>query len=409
MALMWGLFGRLQPRRPYRDYSIRRVIIKNYKPKIEVSMTIIRIRLLLFATILVMMLGPLVGSFYYLNNSLKTALNLGFNAEILEVLSEAQSDLRLLGDLDANNENQYRERFEKVEELRQIYSNSDFFKANITGSMNIYFALGIGTAVLLSLVLALVLSRKIDLSYRRLFTDLQAEKEKVSYLKEISTWQDLARMLAHEIKNPLTPIEVSISSLKKTYHKKSADDFELHLSDLVVLVSEELSQLKTVVNNFSDFAKVPKVKLKIENLENLTEELLKALSTVLPAASIDSSLDTICRTVQVQADRTMLRQVFINIIRNGMEANIGTSVKFDISVRCRGTQVIFHLSNNGHIIPEDIAPRIFNPYLTTHQTKSNLGLGLAVVKKIIIEHGGEIEYQAIDGRPTFIIILARVI
>ncbi|MBF0300972.1 MAG: ATP-binding protein, partial [Oligoflexia bacterium] len=113
--------------------------------------------------------------------------------------------------------------------------------------------------------------------------------------------------------------------------------------------------------------------------------------------------------VPVMIDSILFRQVFVNIIRNGVEANLERIVGFSIQL-CLDEEsdaIKIKITNDGKPIPKDLAPRIFDPYISNKNGKDNMGLGLSIVKKIIIEHGGEIFHIEENSHPTFVILLRR--
>lgn len=362
---------------------------------------------LLLGAILIVAVLPLVASFYFLDHSLRTSLNLGFNREIVDVLETSSQNLRRLKTVDAQNEVRYREQFDRIENLKLIYSKPDLVKDNVLGSLKIYFGMGLLAVVLMSVVISGLLGGRIAGSYASLFHELIGQREKVRYLEEISSWQELAKILAHEIKNPLTPIEVLVTSLKKAHAKKSEVDFREQLSETEVMIHEELGQLKMIVNRFSEFSKIPQVQLEETNLVSFIRQNLKSLSTsfdraVIEFAGADAFLGGLARI-----DSMLLKQVFANIVRNGVEANPQRKIRFTIGLSQAGESFRIAIANDGVPVPREMAPRIFDPYISSKAGKENMGLGLAIVKKIVIEHGGEVSYVEEKGCPTFVISLPR--
>ena len=366
-----------------------------------------KIRLLLFLTIAVVSLATIMGSFYYLHQVLNTTLNIGFNSKISDQLNSASDNLKKLRALDPVNSDEYRNQFNAIEELRQIYSNPEIVKTSIFSSMTIYFSIGTISTLMLALLIAYLLSRNIDKAYKNMYQALSAERDKVRYLEEIASWQGLAKMLAHEIKNPLTPIEVMVTSLSKNFDNKSAEEFKEYLTHTETMVNEELTHLKSVVNNFSEFSTIPKVRLVPEKLDNLLGHLQNSWHSLFPNTNIflDNPIDI--KGVVVRADKTMIRQVFTNIIRNGIEANNNTNIAVKIMVKVDIDRVYVEVSNDGQIISNEMATKIFDPYVSTNRQKTNMGLGLAIVKKIIVEHGSDIHYKTIEDHPTFCFYLVR--
>jgi signal transduction histidine kinase len=363
-----------------------------------------RVGLLLTVAIFVMATIPLAAAFYLLQDSLRTSLNLGFNAQIANTLENASANLRALGRLDATNREKYRAQFDEVQELRQVYSEPGVIKQRILDSLRMYFGLGLGAVVLLSMAVATLLSRRIARSHADNIEALTRERDKVRYLQEMSSWQELAKMLAHEIKNPLTPIEVLVTSLSKAYLSKGQPEFLAHLAETQAMVNEELNHLKATVNKFSEFARMPQVQMAEVDLAETLDRQIKALAQ--PAAEIGLARPT--PAVHARIDVTLFRQVLANLIRNALEANPGRTVGIGVSVREADARIEIRVGNDGAPVPADIADRIFDPYISTKSGKENMGLGLAIVKKIILEHGGDIRYEESGGHPVFVITLPGV-
>ena len=361
---------------------------------------------LLTATILVMASLPMLAAYYLLDDSLRTSLNLGFNPGIERALADSADNLRTLGRLDPAHATGYRAQFDQVVGLQQVYSDPDFIKQRIEGSLRWYFGLGLGAAVLLSVTLATLLSRRIARSHAHNLEELTRERDKVRYLEQMSSWQELARMLAHEIKNPLTPIEVLVTSLSKAYLGKTQPEFVAHLEQTQQMIGEELRHLKDTVSKFSEFARLPQVQLEPVDMG----DWLRRLTANLPefAGRGDFDLRVPAEPAPARIDVTLFRQVIVNLLRNGIEANPTQQVRFRLALEARGERLVLTVANDGVAVDPAIAPRIFDPYISNKSGKDNMGLGLAIVKKIVLEHGGEVRYQERDARPVFVIGLPRV-
>ncbi|MGO9992769.1 MAG: sensor histidine kinase [Steroidobacteraceae bacterium] len=367
-----------------------------------------KIKLLLFLTILVVCALPLAAAFYLVDDALQRSLNLGFNPQVVRSLDIGAQNLKTLKSVDSGHEREYREEFEEIQNLKRIYSQPQWVKSTILGSLKIYFGLGLAGAVLVALSVAVILSRRISRSYRVTFNDLMAHRERVRYLEEMSSWQEMAKVLAHEIKNPLTPIEVLVTSLTKSHLIKTPLEFQEQLNQTQVMVAEEIGHLKRTVSRFSDFAKLPQVQLVEANPVDIIEQHLAAVRTRFGTAQIVVETPEARTDIRSRMDFALFRQVLMNIVANGVEANPGHTVTFSIAVIGIKDSVVISISNDGEPVPAEIAPRIFDPYISSKRDKDNMGLGLAIVKKIIIEHEGEIGYTERAGHPRFIIWLPRV-
>lgn len=367
-----------------------------------------KVNTLLFLTIFVVAALPLLAALYFVDHALQTSLDLGFNREIVAALDASSQSLRQLKRLDPANESAYREQFAELERLRHVYAEPDLIKSNLLDSLKIYFGIGVIAVVVLSVALAAFLSRRIANAYAATFDELIRQQDRVRYLEEISSWQEMARMLAHEIKNPLTPIEVLITSLSKSFARKSSEEFREQLAQTEKMISEELGHLKNTVVKFSEFARLPQVALVNEAFRPAMEQIARSVASALDA-EIDFSADSEADTARVALDATLFRQVLANLVRNGIEANPGRRTRFSVALEVRGNQAHVTVANDGVPVAREIAPRIFDPYISSKPGSQNMGLGLAIVKKIVIEHRGEIAYAELGGHPQFSIHLPRAI
>ena len=370
------------------------------------SMSDRKVKLLLFLTILVVSVLPLLAALYLLDRSLQTSLNLGFNPQVAAAFEDSSRNLLALKSLDPERQAEYRQQFERIERLRHVYAQPELIRRSVRDSLLIYFALGLTASVAVAVLLAAFLSRRISRAYTLTFEDLLAHREKVRYLQEISSWQELARMLAHEIKNPLTPIEVLVSSLRKAHEQLSPAEFAARLVRTQTMVGEELQHLQQTVNKFSDFARLPQVQTERVELASVLRTQMEAIGAMFPNAGIEFE-SSVSGPMPADIDPTLFRQVLANIVRNGVEASPGRQVGFELRLSLAPELIEIMLSNDGPVVPADLAPRMFDPYVSGKKTKDNVGLGLAIARKVIIDHGGDIRYQERQGRPEFLIHLPR--
>jgi nitrogen fixation/metabolism regulation signal transduction histidine kinase len=233
-------------------------------------------------------------------------------------------------------------------------------------------------------------------------------RDRVRYLEQMSSWQELARILAHEIKNPLTPIEVMVTALSRAHEEKTAAQFREQLSEAQAMIGEEIDHLKTTVSRFSDFARLPPAQLAVEDPVQIVRGHLAALSVTFENANLQLRAADCPVDLRARIDSSLMRQVLTNIVANGVEANPGRFVCFYVTIQCDPQTLRISVSNDGVPVPPEIARHMFDPYISGKAGKDNVGLGLAIVKKIVIEHGGEIAYAEVGRRPCFVITLARV-
>ncbi len=205
-----------------------------------------------------------------------------------------------------------------------------------------------------------------------------------------AAWGEVARRLAHEIKNPLTPIQLSAERIRHKYLKTMDQKDAETMDRLTSTIINQVDSMKEMVKAFSEYAKMPELKVHPLDIESLLMEVVD-LYRGSDKLTISSEL-TISGTL-VEADQGRLRQVFHNLIKNAVEAS-NEQDKSDLFVKTHLLEInnqywcLLELTDNGPGFPEDMLANIFDPYVTNKP--KGTGLGLAIVKKIIEEHGGSI-------------------
>ena len=211
-------------------------------------------------------------------------------------------------------------------------------------------------------------------------------------------WGDVARRLAHEIKHPLTPIQLSAQRLEKKLSGKVAEPEQLVLTKSVKTIVDQVEAMKRLVNEFRDYARLPAAELKPVNLNALILDVLQLYGAdeAQPRwakqgeISIEAMLDEACPNIS--GDAQQLRQVIHNLLQNAVDATLSTPVK-QVKISSQWNpetqRVRMVVSDSGAGFPPYILQRAFEPYVTTKARGP--GLGLAVVKKIADEHGARID------------------
>ncbi len=225
-----------------------------------------------------------------------------------------------------------------------------------------------------------------------------------------AAWGEVARRLAHEIKNPLTPIQLSAERLRRKYlDKMDAEDAEL-LDRSTHTIVQQVETLKQMVKAFSDYARMPKLQLQAIDLNTLITETRDLYSSDEHQTAIQLSLDQ--QLPQIEADSGRMRQLLHNLIKNAIEAiPADTQGQLSIASKCAEQHncqfVEIRIEDNGPGIPEDIFGQLFEPYVTSKP--KGTGLGLAIVKKIVEEHGGVIWAENLPNGGAGIILRLPVL
>ena len=196
-------------------------------------------------------------------------------------------------------------------------------------------------------------------------------------------WSEVARRLAHEIKNPLTPIQLSAERIDHKFSKQLEKKDQTILSDITKTIVNQVDAIKKMVNEFTEYSRSPELTKSEINLVDLLNELVN----LFQKEDLKIKISSRSKKINFTCDEIKIRQVFVNLINNAYEARKEDN-SCEIEIRLRKTRhaLILNFIDNGTGVNDDI--NIFEPYVTTKKTGT--GLGLAVVKKIIDEHDGSI-------------------
>jgi nitrogen fixation/metabolism regulation signal transduction histidine kinase len=236
---------------------------------------------------------------------------------------------------------------------------------------------------------------ELSTAFNRMVEEIESDRQQILYLQRIGAWQDVARRLAHEIKNPLTPIQLAVQQLVSRYN---GDDerFQRMLNDADEIVGEEITNLRRLVDAFSALGRLPQVDAKPLDLGTVVDDLTKDPIFVDRLEPHGPK-----QPVTVRGDRLLLRRVVANLVENGMQAgeiagNIG-NVAVTWRADERAGRAILTVDDEGDGIDDKQRERIFEPYVTSKETGT--GLGLAISKKIALEHRGSLDLSA-EPAPT---------
>ncbi len=251
-------------------------------------------------------------------------------------------------------------------------------------------------------------------NFNLMTVQLKNQQDKLLINERHEAWGNLARKLAHEIKNPLTPIQLTIDRLKNKYLFQISDKEQDNFKENLKIINNQIKQIENLVNEFSDFARMPKPILNDNDLIKILSENISLLSQIDKSITIEFNKSS--DKIVMNCDKEQLGRVFFNLIKNSIES-IQQKTEKDIDFNKKILIEIFH--NNDHIkiiiIDNGIGfnelkgkiKDILNPYFTTK--KNGTGLGLAIVNKIINDHNGELDFLPIsDGAKVEIIFKLNV-
>ncbi len=220
--------------------------------------------------------------------------------------------------------------------------------------------------------------------------ELAQGRTRLAAAERVAAWREVARALAHELKNPLTPIAMSVELLRDA---RGRPGFEEILDESTRAIGEEVRRLRKIVDEFSRFARLPAPALAPLPAGELAQALLALYPAPPPGVTLVPSVSP--GLPVLRADRDQLLQVLHNLVKNALEAMEGGGT-LRLSARREGDEVVFEVADSGPGIPADLLPRVFDPYVTTKA--GGTGLGLAIAERIVQEHGGRLEVASPPGQ-----------
>ena len=237
-------------------------------------------------------------------------------------------------------------------------------------------------------------------NFNSMISRLKNQQEKLIINERYKAWGNLSRKLAHEIKNPLTPIQLTIDRIRNKYSKQITNEDQQSFKENLKIINAQIKQIENLVNEFSDFARMPKPILKRNNLVKLLNENIKLLSEI--NKSIEIILNKKDEEILLECYKEQISRVFINLIKNSIESieqkvekNLDFKKKILIDISSNNDHILISIEDNGVGFDKNNIKEILNPYYTTK--KNGTGLGLSIVNKIINDHKGELEFIPINN------------
>jgi len=233
-------------------------------------------------------------------------------------------------------------------------------------------------------------------AFNEMTRQLAEQRERLVQTERVAAWRELARRLAHELKNPLFPLQLTVENLQRA-REQTSDQFDEVFFESTATLREELENLKTIVSRFSDFAKMPPPEFEPVDLNELVRSAVKLFEpqlapvgrpSITPELYLDENLP------RPQADPILLRRALENLILNSLDA-MPAGGTLTVRTAHRSGAVRLEITDTGEgLTPEECA-RLFTPYYTTK--RHGTGLGLAIVQSVVSDHNGRIEVESAPG------------
>ena len=238
-------------------------------------------------------------------------------------------------------------------------------------------------------------------NFNQMIERLKNQQDKLIINERHEAWGNLARKMAHEIKNPLTPIQLTIDRLKNKYSNQLEDNDQESFKDNLKIINNQIKQIEKLVNEFSDFARMPKPIFKNNDLLIIMNESINLMSEL--DKSIKISIKNNVEKIIFNSDKEQLGRVFLNLIKNSIESiqeksektsNINKNIAIELNDNDNHISLIINDTGVGFKNLSTNVKDILNPYFTTK--KKGTGLGLSIVNKIINDHSGDIKFKSKD-------------
>lgn len=230
-------------------------------------------------------------------------------------------------------------------------------------------------------------------SFNDMVAKLKASRSELAKHERESAWREMAKQVAHEIRNPLTPIKLSMQHVRQAFRDK-APDREAILERVIQTVIDQIETLSRIALEFSNFAKLPESKYERVEIESLLRETVNLFNEV---QGINFVLNLSPQTLTILADRDKLRGVFVNIVKNAIQA-IERKGSITLETRLENRVCVVRITDTGPGISDEVQSKIFEPNFSTKS--EGMGLGLAIAKRVIEEHGGRITCSSERGKGT---------
>jgi signal transduction histidine kinase len=236
-------------------------------------------------------------------------------------------------------------------------------------------------------------------AFNRMTHELIAQREQLVQTERVAAWRELARRLAHELKNPLFPLQITIENLLRA-RESAPDQFDEVFRESTATLLAELSNLKNIVGRFSDFSKMPTPQLEVVDVNVLLREVAQLYqSQITRSAGLKLAWSLADDLPAINADPVLLRRAVENLVLNAMDAMPqGGTLTFRTALNREEHRAIIEVADTGAGLTPEECERLFTPYYTTKQFGT--GLGLAIVQSVIADHGGTIGVSSVKSAGT---------
>jgi nitrogen fixation/metabolism regulation signal transduction histidine kinase len=225
--------------------------------------------------------------------------------------------------------------------------------------------------------------------------ELQKSQNALAQIERETAWKEMAKQVAHEIKNPLTPMRLSLQHLEYAMMRKD-DNLQEKITKTIKLLIRQIDSLSSMAEEFSSFAKMPEPKMEHINFKEVLQDAVLLMEREMGYTIALSMPD---QNIIMLADPHQLGRIFNNLFKNALQAiPEGKKPEVSVLVTLKSQRVYMEVADNGKGIPEELHDKIFSPNFSTKN--SGMGLGLAISKKIVEQFGGKISFVSLVDKGT---------
>ena len=345
----------------------------------------------LIASILTMSVIPLASSYVLIEDVVDSSFDLLGSENMGEMLEDYRLDLKRLGLLEPENLQDYRAKFDMVGNTLLNQRDKALLKDVLKDTYTTYYILLFAAIMFVSVCMAILLSKKVSNIYRGLAEQDVKKSEKIQELVYFDEWQTIAGKLAHELKNPLIPIEIMANNLLVTYRETDSAEFSEYLEKTHSSIKAEVKKLREMIMHFARFSKIPKPNFKKCRVVDYIAGFVSKHKGLWENVSLEILEEQGISDIFCLIDPHLFDQSLYNIYNNAAEANPGGHLRITTSIsKVEDDQVSITIKDDGKGISDDIREDIFKMYYSTKPHGENMGLGLPIARKIVLDHSGSI-------------------
>jgi signal transduction histidine kinase len=317
---------------------------------------------------------------------------LGMQPEVITALERSLDDRKALARLDPTNTAEYRRRFDEDQALLNRLRILEHNRKEIVRRYEMILLAVVGSVLVVAGVAYLARQGRRDRRFE------ERDRRRLAALQNLSMWQETARRHAHEMKTPLTAARLELTRLRETVHEGEA-------RQAVDSVDEELDRLGRFTRDLTSFARLPSPRLEVHDLGATVAEFASTFARAWP---LDLDFTPPGRALHAAVDRELIRQALVNLCDNAAQAGARRIRLRLAAAGPRISLVPLDVADDGPGIAPEVRGRVFEPYVTTRKMGEGMGLGLAISKKILLDHGGDLDMvETSEAGTVFRMVLPR--